>query len=76
MSGVFLYSPTNSQMFTTCCQTAICDDQRQCPRCKAFVYPDDEDDEQRGVRRSNHERAMSRWNSAYRSKALKQGYGR
>ena len=60
MSSVFLCSPTNSQMFTTCCETAICDDQERCPRCKEYVYPDD------GVEKySNHERSMRRWSWAY-----------
>ncbi len=39
MSGVFYCSPTNSTFFTTCCETAICDDQQRCPRCKSDVYP-------------------------------------
>ena len=38
MIGVFLCSPTNSQMFTNCCQTAICSNQGRCPKCgKAMV---------------------------------------
>ena len=39
MSSVFLCSPTNSQMFTTCCEVAICDDQALCPHCGREVFP-------------------------------------
>lgn len=39
MSTVFLCSPTNSQMFTTCCEVAICDDETKCPRCRQDVTP-------------------------------------
>ena len=39
MSTVFLCCPTNSTMFTTCCQVAICDDETKCPRCKETVEP-------------------------------------
>ena len=39
MSTVFLSCPTNSTMFTTCCRTAICDDQSHCPRCGEEVLP-------------------------------------
>jgi len=40
MSTVFLCSPTNSQMFTTCCEVAICDDEKVCPRCKRAITPE------------------------------------
>lgn len=40
MPSVYLCSPTNSTMFTTCCQVAICDDQKRCPKCKAEIYPE------------------------------------
>jgi len=39
MPGVFFSSQTNSTFFTTCCRVAICDDQAQCPVCKADVLP-------------------------------------
>ena len=39
MPTVFLCSPTNSTMFTTCCEVAICDDQANCPRCNAEITP-------------------------------------
>lgn len=29
---------TNSTMFTTCCQVAICDSEGRCPKCKKKVY--------------------------------------
>ena len=48
---VFLCSPTNSQMFTTCCECAVCDDQSECPRCGAHV---------------RQETSRARWNFAYR----------
>ncbi len=39
MATVFLCSPTNSTMFTTCCEVAICDDQGTCPNCGEDVEP-------------------------------------
>jgi hypothetical protein len=39
MPGVRFSSATNSTLFTTCCSTAICDDQSRCPACKAEVVP-------------------------------------
>lgn len=65
MSSVHLCSQTNSQPFTTCCNVAICDDERQCPRCKAFVYPDHEDDDYLKIVRTDHERRIARWGQAY-----------
>ena len=50
MATVFLCSPTNSTMFTTCCEVAICDDQANCPRCGVEIWP-----------RSR----TSRWETAY-----------
>lgn len=38
-SGVQLSGPTNSTIFTTCCQTAINDNESRCPRCRELVYP-------------------------------------
>lgn len=39
MIGVFYSSATNSTLFTSCCEVAICDDQQECPRCQQDVYP-------------------------------------
>lgn len=39
MATVFLSGPFNSQMFTTCCETAICDNQEKCPSCGDEVVP-------------------------------------
>ncbi len=39
MATVFLCNPNNSQMFTTCCEVAICDDQEKCPKCQDEVLP-------------------------------------
>lgn len=65
MSDVYHCSPTNSTFFTTCCRTAICDHQRQCPRCREFVYPDYKDDEKHGIERTEHQRHMARWGRAH-----------
>lgn len=54
-SYVYLSSPTNSTMFTTCCDTAICDDQTECPRCGKLVYGWDSDN----IR-------QARWKYAYK----------
>ena len=59
MPSVFLYSPINSTMFTTCCEVAICDDQANCPVCKQEIDP-----------RS----AKDRWFRAY-GRAKRYGYG-
>ena len=37
MANVFLCSPTNSTMFTTCCEVAILDSEKDCPRCKEEI---------------------------------------
>lgn len=50
MSTVYLCSPTNSTMFTTCCQVAICDNEARCPRCNQAVTP---------------EGSAARWRKAY-----------
>ncbi len=44
---------TNSTMFTECCGTAICDEQRACPRCDRLVIGHDEPD--------HHRRGRIRW---------------
>lgn len=39
LAGVHQVQPsgTNSTMFTQCCDTAICDDQPNCPNCKRKI---------------------------------------
>lgn len=39
MPTVFLCSPANSTMFTTCCKVAINNDEANCPRCKKEITP-------------------------------------
>ena len=39
MATVFLWSPTNSTLFTTCCEVAITDRQDCCPKCGDEVEP-------------------------------------
>ena len=51
-------SGTNSTMFTECCETAICDDERCCPSCGLEVIGADA--------QSEHERGKVRWFSATR----------
>lgn len=52
MDYVYLSSPENSQMFTRCCNVAICSDQQRCPRCHRYIYGHDAVDaaERAGVR--------------------------
>ncbi len=52
--GIFPIYPggTNSTMFTYCCQTAICDDEKKCPSCNREVIGFDAD--------SDHERGLIR----------------
>jgi len=47
---------TNSTMFTECCETAICDDQRCCPHCNREIIGADAE--------SDHERGRIRWRDA------------
>ena len=56
--GIVSLSPngTNSTMFTSCCETAICDDERCCPKCGEEVIGADAE--------TNHERAKIRWKYA------------
>jgi len=55
---VELSSSTNSTMFTTCCGTAICNDQKKCPSCENEIYGCDAE--------SDHERGIMRWNYAFK----------
>jgi len=57
-SYVYLCSATNSQMFTTCCNVAICSDQKKCPKCGNLVLGYDE--------KSDHLRGVARWRYAYK----------
>jgi predicted amidophosphoribosyltransferase len=59
-SDILPLSPqgTNSTMFTQCCSTAICDHERNCPRCGRPVVGHDAS--------SDHERSKARWRNATR----------
>lgn len=37
--GVHFSSPTNSTMFTDCCEMAVLGYQERCPRCSNLVVP-------------------------------------
>lgn len=54
--GVHHDSSTNSTYFTNCCGTAICRDQRTCPRCGKLVIGHDA--------ATDYEREEIRWNYA------------
>lgn len=58
VKGVFLCSPTNSQMFTNCCEVAICQDEKRCPSCNSLVVGYDAS--------SDHQRGLKRWRYAYK----------
>lgn len=49
---------TNSTMFTECCNTAICDNEPNCPLCGRPVVGYDAKDD--------HERSIIRWKNATR----------
>lgn len=55
---VFLSNRGNSTMFTTCCEVAILDRQKQCPKCQKYVYGHDSINE--------HQRGIKRWQYAYK----------
>lgn len=57
MGYVYLCSPYNSTMFTTCCHVAICDNQKRCPSCGRLIIGHDAS--------SDHDRHMLRWFYAY-----------
>ena len=58
---VFLDSPTNSTMFTTCCEVAINDGQEHCPQCHLEITPHS---------------AAGRWEAAYGPiRSGRRGYG-
>ena len=58
IKSVFLCSPTNSTMFTTCCECAICNDETRCPNCRALVVGHDES--------TDHARGLKRWRIAFK----------
>ena len=60
MPSVFLCSPYNSTMFTTCCEAAITDEQTKCPICKQAIEPIG---------------ARARWSYAYGHVKRGLGYG-
>ena len=75
MSSVYLSSPTNSQMFTTCCHLAICDDQQKCPGCKQDVYPfykgmSDREREEAAGGYYHHTTHLARWSRAYNGRKV------
>ena len=49
---------TNSTFFTECCETAICDNQAQCPSCKRNIIGHDAE--------TQHARHQIRWRNATR----------
>jgi len=57
-AGIMFLSPTgtNSTMFTDCCGTAICEDQKRCPNCKRTVIGSNAE--------TNSERGKIRWKKA------------
>lgn len=55
--GVYLCSPTNSTIFTECCDVAICNSQKRCPKCNSLIYGYDEE--------SDHWRGVKRWKMAF-----------
>lgn len=58
IAGIISLQPqgTNSTFFTQCCETAICDDEPNCPRCHRKVIGHDAE--------SNHKRYIIRWRNA------------
>ena len=63
MPSVMLSGPNNSTMFTTCCETAILETQRCCPRCKKPVYP--YSDFNSGADYTNQQVHRMRWQWAF-----------
>ena len=56
--GVFLCSPTNSTMFTKCCECAICNYETRCPNCRGLIIGHEYE--------SDHERGVVRWRYAFK----------
>lgn len=61
MSSVYLCSPTNSTMFTTCCNVAILEREKECPKCADIIYPFEREDDQF----SENDIRRLRWSKAY-----------
>jgi hypothetical protein len=59
MASIYLCSPTNSTIFTTCCDTAILNHEVNCPSCKKRVFPFYDCE-------SAHERGRYRWSHVYK----------
>lgn len=59
MATVYLSSPTNSTMFTTCCEVAVGDNQSSCPNCGQSVEPNG---------------GSARWSYAYRQRGYGNTY--
>lgn len=57
-AGVYLCSPTNSTMFTECCDVAICDSEGSCPKCGREIIGHAEE--------ADHKTHKTRWNYAYK----------
>lgn len=57
-AGIIKLRPqgTNSTMFTECCETAICDDERLCPKCGREVVG--------ANAATDHKRGKIRWQNA------------
>jgi len=56
-ASVYLCSPTNSTIFTRCCDTAILSHEKKCPSCDGLVYGHDAE--------SDHVRGRMRWSMAF-----------
>ena len=56
--GVHLCCSTNSTMFTNCCDCAICNDEKICPKCGSLIYGYDAG--------TDHERGITRWKMAFK----------
>ena len=71
MSSVRYDGPYNSTFFTTCCGTAICDNQQKCPSCGVDVHPfykgmSDADRREAAGGYYNHNTRMARTSAAKR----------
>lgn len=59
-SRVYVCSPTNSQLFTSCCDVAITPKEEKCPKCNNIVSGYDSN--------SEHRTNRMRWSMANRGK--------
>ena len=67
MASVRFSGPNNSTLFTTCCECAICDDQRNCPVCGEEVPYDS---------RERHNIAMLQYYGRNRLTKMRQAHAR